>query len=1028
MKQSTILLLLLLCITLQGMPVVFDATLSLDDIPLAGSSNDPDVIYHHRFSIPAILNEVITTEGNLLQVNTLDTCIQPGAPLLPQYNIQLTLEGNYHIENVALSNGTIFQGSTQDAIIPAHDAVVWNTSPQNFSRTPSPAIYQQDALYPGSWLNYTAGFDGENTMISVHLYPAQWNPVSHKVYYLTQGTLAVSGSPAQPAHHQTNGLRTAAQNIYICPPDWTPVVDSMAAYHTAQGITTDVVTTSWISANYTAAEDPSNNGYANQNNPDIQNYDYTLAKQIVAYLRDDQAHPNLESITICGTGAEVPPSYYFMYYSGYDGWIPSDQFYASPDYDWVDDFSVNRISLYSIQELSAYFHKCTTWSNTLSGYWTQTATVSGGMPFDTPYFIGEMIDNQVVCDDLLDEMTIEKYQRHNDLFSSIPMTNHMKNDDYLLHLHICHGSGNAIYFDNDTSISASDMMNFPQKERLPLMLSVACDNAAFDTQLYNAGFSRSFAEGMLASAGAGIGYIGGSRSNGGLPEYYLTNGNLVYTGHTDTYSLLYFFLEGYRTLPSPTMSQLTAYAKDRFRETRPLTSNNQAAYVRFAALVDGALILPDAPDQNPTSTPPAITLDNATGTNADDWQTLTLSFTENPSYTILDSGNYQLEWIDIHPNENVTIFGPVSTNFTLEIESFQHKILNKVITVEAKEAWHYSVVNKEAYQLRILDGNLSDWEPTDVIATDPAGDIQQSSFDLTTLMFATDQYTDNYYFALPLNFDETNFGTTPVVIYYVMAFDTAPGGFVNNYSQGDYFPVPNVWCGFDDATIDKLIYGQIIYFNQIANLDVEMKIFDPDTQLWQSGLIPGATINETAMELAVAKSYFTGDYCKMALFTSVNGGIILDAIPTDPQCPNTVTYGEENAFSLSSYIDLLPYFTDASGQVTPVVKATLRNYPNPFNPSTEIIFSLSNERGEHSEHIAIDIYNIKGQKIKQLQITNVARLHRQLPDTTRQELREEHVTWDGTDTHGHAVASGLYFAQLKSGNKPLAQRKMLLLK
>lgn len=1009
MKKTVTLLLLLLLAGLQAIPVQFDSTVSVTQSPISGTGTDAGVLYQEEVTLPNVLDEVLSDEGNLLQVQSLDTMLEPGAPLLPQYNLHLTLPGHYTIDAVTVSRGDVQLGTTLDQLIPAHNRVVWDGSPQQFTRIPSPAIYSQDAAYPGNWLDFTAGFDGNETHIYVQLYPAQWNPATRQVHYLSQGTLSVSGSRMHPAPIPTSGVRTDAEHIYICPSGWTAVADSMADFHTSQGVVTDVVDVDWIAANYSAAENPTSSGYANQSNPSIQGYDFDLAKKIVSYLRDEQAHPNLEMITICGAGIDVPPSYYFFFYNEYDGWIPSDHFYASPDYDWEDNFSVNRIAVQSLAEFSAYFQKVTTWDASLSGDWVQHATVSGGMPFDTPNYIGELMNNQVICDDLFDEFAIDKYQRHNNLFSSIPFTNHMKNDDYLLNLHVCHGSGSAIYFDNNTSISAGDMMNFPQKDRLPLMLSVACINAAYDTEIYPGGFSRSFGQGMLASPGAGIGYIGGSRSNGGTPAFYINNGNLVFTGHGDTYSLLYFFIEGYRTLTAPTMGQCTAYAKERFLQTRPMNGNNQAAYVRLAALVDGALILPDAPDENPTTTPPSVALDDATGTNGDGWQTKNLTYMENPSYTIVNPGDYTLEWIDIEPAENVHQFGPVSTDYTLEIDPFQHQILCKVITDESKEAWHYSVVNKEDYQLRVLDGNLDDWSDSDIIGTDPAGDIQQSSLDLTSLMFTTDEYTDKYYFALPIDFDASNFGAAPAVIYFVMAFDTEPGGYHNNYDLGDFFPIPNVWCGFENAEIDRLIYGQIIFFNQISNLDVEMRIYNAATDHWDSGLLPGASINENAMELAVSKSYFTGDYVKMALFTSINGGIIHDAIPANSQCPTTITYGQENAFSLDGYINMTPVMTDVHDVITPSAELALSNYPNPFNPTTTICYTLPADGP-----VVIDIFNVRGQK--------VARLADEQQDAGMHSMQ-----WNGTDQEGNAVGSGIFFCKVRSGEFTNS-RKMILMK
>ncbi|MDO9578113.1 MAG: CotH kinase family protein [Candidatus Cloacimonadales bacterium] len=87
----------------------------------------------------------------------------------------------------------------------------------------------------------------------------------------------------------------------------------------------------------------------------------------------------------------------------------------------------------------------------------------------------------------------------------------------------------------------------------------------------------------------------------------------------------------------------------------------------------------------------------------------------------------------------------------------------------------------------------------------------------------------------------------------------------------------------------------------------------------------------------------------------------------------------------------------------------LQNFPNPFNPSTKISFSLSNE-----SKVNLSIYNIKGQLVKIL----------------ANEFFDKGiytVTWDGEDNTGKAVASGLYFYKLISDDNTKS-RKMLLLK
>ena len=89
----------------------------------------------------------------------------------------------------------------------------------------------------------------------------------------------------------------------------------------------------------------------------------------------------------------------------------------------------------------------------------------------------------------------------------------------------------------------------------------------------------------------------------------------------------------------------------------------------------------------------------------------------------------------------------------------------------------------------------------------------------------------------------------------------------------------------------------------------------------------------------------------------------------------------------------------------------LRNYPNPFNPETTISF-LTTESTENTE---ILIYNIKGQKIKQL-------VSKQLP------AGRHYVVWNGKDENNQPVSSGIYFYNLNIDGKTVASKKMILMK
>ena len=86
-----------------------------------------------------------------------------------------------------------------------------------------------------------------------------------------------------------------------------------------------------------------------------------------------------------------------------------------------------------------------------------------------------------------------------------------------------------------------------------------------------------------------------------------------------------------------------------------------------------------------------------------------------------------------------------------------------------------------------------------------------------------------------------------------------------------------------------------------------------------------------------------------------------------------------------------------------------KNYPNPFNPATTIVYSL-----ERRSQVEVAIFNLLGQKIATL-------VKGEMP------AGEHSVVWNGTDLGGNQVASGIYLYQLRAGEF-VDSRKMLLLK
>jgi hypothetical protein len=90
----------------------------------------------------------------------------------------------------------------------------------------------------------------------------------------------------------------------------------------------------------------------------------------------------------------------------------------------------------------------------------------------------------------------------------------------------------------------------------------------------------------------------------------------------------------------------------------------------------------------------------------------------------------------------------------------------------------------------------------------------------------------------------------------------------------------------------------------------------------------------------------------------------------------------------------------------------LANFPNPFNPETNITFSLP-----QSARVSLTIYNALGQEVARLV-------------DSEQYIAGTHKTlWNGTNQAGEYLSSGVYFYRLQTSDGAVNMtKKMLLMK
>jgi hypothetical protein len=93
----------------------------------------------------------------------------------------------------------------------------------------------------------------------------------------------------------------------------------------------------------------------------------------------------------------------------------------------------------------------------------------------------------------------------------------------------------------------------------------------------------------------------------------------------------------------------------------------------------------------------------------------------------------------------------------------------------------------------------------------------------------------------------------------------------------------------------------------------------------------------------------------------------------------------------------------------PVSYALEQNFPNPFNPSTTIRYSLAKK-----SDVVLEIYNTLGQRVRTL-------------FSGARTTGDYETVWDGTNDNGGHVASGVYFYRLRTGEYT-AIRKLVMIR
>jgi hypothetical protein len=245
-------------------------------------------------------------------------------------------------------------------------------------------------------------------------------------------------------------------------------------------------------------------------------------------------------------------------------------------------------------------------------------------------------------------------------------------------------------------------------------------------------------------------------------------------------------------------------------------------------------------------------------------------------------------------------------------------------------------------------------------------------------------------------------------------------GSAGSYVEGLNVQITDIFSSRDGVYLDELTPNNMgasycTIDGDIVGVQTDGAIF---TTAGFAGLIDGdSTVLEWFM-CSINNLFVARDRSFLGYSITRNGSEIANGI-MDMEYTDVVTqngvyeYGVTGVYSsgTSNTVTAEVEVTDldADDPVIPNVTALNGNYPNPFNPVTNISFSIS-----EAADVTIEIYNIRGEKVKTL-VDGLM------------EPSNYSYTWNGTDDSNNNVASGVYFYKMQAGDYA-ATKKMVLMK
>ena len=454
---------------------------------------------------------------------------EPGKPMVPIYLSTYTFSQNVQIKSITCTYSNVNEKSIDGKIIPTPESIPYSTPKYdsiNSVYTEDKTIYENDALYPNTWYEYTirCGLNNDGvstTFVTIEIHPVRYSPQQNMLYYTTDFEIQINYVDPQ----EKTSTNAEYDLVIIAPSKFTNDLQPLVDHKISQGVNTLLKTTEDIYAAYNGRDKPEQIKYFIKDAKETWGITYVLlVGGLKSYLYDkDRENTNYGSsawylpvrYTHIQNAPETAGYISDLYYSDLYKYNQTTQMWEFDDWDsnrdgifakitgmiskndkldLVPDVYYGRLACRNTFEVKIMVNKIITYESTSPDEkpWFNKMIGVGGRTFD---LMDGQPDGEYACDLALDYMSnltteaVRVYSSHKDTGEpTIP-------DDVIPEISkgagfvLFQGHGNPYAWNthpaDDTTVwmGATTTYQFPKfsnKEKLPVVVVGGCHNALFN--------------------------------------------------------------------------------------------------------------------------------------------------------------------------------------------------------------------------------------------------------------------------------------------------------------------------------------------------------------------------------------------------------------------------------------------------------------------------------------------------------------------------------------------------------------------